>query len=65
MKKMVFPKPNLIKYTCGNSTFDNMAKKILTTNQGVPVADNRNSLIAGQRGPVLIKDVSTLSKNWR
>ena len=31
-----------------------MAKKTLTTDQGVPVADKRNSLTAGQRGPVLI-----------
>jgi len=31
-----------------------MAKKTLTTNQGVPVVDNQNSLTAGQRGPVLL-----------
>gem|GEM_PF-1804834 len=30
-----------------------MAKKTLTTNQGVPVADNQSSLTAGQRGPIL------------
>lgn len=28
----------------------------LTTNQGVPVADNQNSLKAGSRGPALLKD---------
>ncbi|MGN6152563.1 MAG: catalase [Lysobacteraceae bacterium] len=28
----------------------------LTTNQGVPVADNQNSLKAGTRGPALLKD---------
>ena len=28
----------------------------LTTNQGVPVADNQNSLKAGSRGPVLLQD---------
>lgn len=28
----------------------------LTTNQGVPVADNQNSLKAGPRGPALLKD---------
>ena len=28
----------------------------LTTNQGVPVADNQNSLKAGVRGPVLLED---------
>jgi catalase len=28
----------------------------LTTNQGVPVSDNQNSLKAGERGPALLKD---------
>jgi catalase len=28
----------------------------LTTNQGVPIADNQNSLKAGPRGPVLLQD---------
>ncbi|HEY8879022.1 MAG TPA: catalase, partial [Roseateles sp.] len=28
----------------------------LTTNQGVPIADNQNSLKAGLRGPVLLED---------
>jgi len=28
----------------------------LTTNQGVPIADNQNSLKAGTRGPVLLED---------
>jgi catalase len=32
------------------------AGTVLTTNQGVPVADNQNSLKAGLRGPVLLKD---------
>ena len=39
-----------------------MAKKILTTNQGVPVADNQSSLTAGQRGPVLLQDVHLIEK---
>ncbi|HLT63698.1 MAG TPA: catalase [Pseudohongiella sp.] len=30
--------------------------RTLTTNQGVPVADNQSSLKAGLRGPVLLKD---------
>jgi catalase len=30
--------------------------RILTTNQGVPVADNQNSLKAGLRGPALLED---------
>ena len=29
---------------------------VLTTQQGIPVADNQNSLKAGSRGPVLIED---------
>ena len=28
----------------------------LTTNQGVPISDNQNSLKAGERGPALLKD---------
>ncbi|MEN6611572.1 MAG: catalase [Methanoregulaceae archaeon] len=39
-----------------------MVKKILTTNQGVPVADNQNSLTAGERGPVLLQDVPLIEK---
>ena len=39
-----------------------MAKKTLTTNQGVPVPDNQNSLTAGQRGPVLLQDVQLIEK---
>jgi catalase len=30
--------------------------QVLTTNQGVPIADNQNSLKAGARGPALLKD---------
>jgi catalase len=29
---------------------------VLTTNQGVPIADNQHSLKAGLRGPVLLED---------
>ncbi len=36
-------------------TIDN-AKKVLTTNDGVPVNDNNNMLKAGERGPALIED---------
>jgi catalase len=32
------------------------AETQLTTNQGVPVSDNQNSLKAGERGPVLLQD---------
>jgi catalase len=30
--------------------------RVLTTNQGVPIADNQNSLKAGLRGPTLMED---------
>ena len=30
--------------------------RVLTTNQGVPIADNQNSLKAGFRGPALLED---------
>jgi len=35
----------------------NDAGQMLTTNQGVPIADNQNSLKAGLRGPTLLEDV--------
>lgn len=37
-------------------------KKHLTTNQGVPVSDNQNSLTVGNRGPVLLQDVHLIEK---
>jgi catalase len=39
-----------------------MKNKHLTTNQGVPVSDNQNSLTAGERGPVLLQDVHLIEK---
>jgi len=42
-----------------------MAKKTLTTNQGVSVADNQNSLTAIQQGPVLLQDVHLIEKQAR
>ena len=39
-----------------------MAKKTLTTNQGVRVAVNQNFLTAGQRGRVLLQDVHLIEK---
>lgn len=39
-----------------------MTSKRLTTNQGVPVADNQNSLTVGERGPVLLQDVHLIEK---
>lgn len=39
-----------------------MKKRYLTTNQGVPVTDNQNSLTVGERGPVLLQDVHLIEK---
>ncbi|MHB8567957.1 MAG: catalase [Nitrososphaerales archaeon] len=39
-----------------------MKDKRLTTNQGVPVSDNQNSLTVGQRGPGLLQDVHLVEK---
>jgi catalase len=36
--------------------------KHLTTNQGVPVSNNQNSLTVGDRGPVLLQDVHLIEK---
>ena len=40
-----------------------MAKKKLTTSAGIPVADNRNSLTAGPRGPLLVQDWQLFEKH--
>lgn len=34
----------------------------LTTNQGVRVSDNQNSLTVGERGPVVLQDVHLIEK---
>jgi catalase len=39
-----------------------MKNKHLTTNQGVPVSDNQNSLTVGERGHVLLQDVHLIEK---
>jgi catalase len=39
-----------------------MKEKHLTTNQGVPVSDNQNSLTIGEHGPVLLQDVHLIEK---
>jgi len=52
-------KPNL-GLNPGNLPLDRVrvdsSERVLTTNQGVPVADNQNSLKAGLRGPALLED---------
>lgn len=41
---------------------DEVEERILTTDQGVPVLDNQNSLTVGSRGPVLVQDVHLIEK---
>ncbi|CAN5720938.1 catalase HPII [soil metagenome] len=52
-------KPNL-GFNPGNLPLDRVrtdaSDRVLTTNQGVPVADNQHSLKAGARGPALLED---------
>ncbi|MDQ2643447.1 MAG: catalase [Myxococcota bacterium] len=52
-------KPNL-GLNPGNLPLDRVrtdaTDRVLTTNQGVPVSDNQNSLKAGLRGPTLLED---------
>jgi catalase len=52
-------KPNL-GWNPGNDPLDRVrvdsSDRVLTTNQGVPVADNQNSLKQGLRGPALLED---------
>jgi catalase len=40
----------------GGETHQQDSAEILTTNHGVPVSDNQNSLKAGARGPTLLED---------
>jgi catalase len=49
-----------LSFNPGNGPLDRVrvdsAGRALTTNQGVPVSDNQNSLKAGLRGPTLLED---------
>ena len=38
-------------------------EKVLTTNQGVMINDNQNSLTVGEHGPVLLQDVQFIEKS--
>ena len=40
----------------GSETHERDSKTALTTNQGLPISDNQNSLKAGPRGPSLLED---------
>lgn len=39
-----------------------MAQNIITTSAGIPIADDQNAITAGQRGPVLMQDVTLMEK---
>ena len=49
-----------MSFNPGNASLDRVrvdsGGRVLTTNQGVPIADNQNSLKAGLRGPALLED---------
>lgn len=49
-----------MSFNSGNGPLDRVrvdsAGRMLSTNQGVPIADNQNSLKAGLRGPTLLED---------
>ncbi|MCC2681955.1 MAG: Catalase [Nitrosospira multiformis] len=49
-----------LRFNAGNEPLDRVradsSNQTLTTNQGVPVGDNQNSLKAGYRGPALLED---------
>jgi catalase len=49
-----------VSFNPGNGPLDRVrvdsSGRVLTTNQGVPIADNQNSLKAGLRGPTLMED---------
>src|SRR4030095_2396514 len=49
-----------MSFNPGNASLDRVrtdsSGRVLTTNQGVPIADNQNSLKAGFRGPALLED---------
>lgn len=55
MKKNKITFPSAKNRAETHQTVNDLAKT-LRTNQGIPIADNQNSLKAGRRGPVLLED---------
>jgi len=56
-KKTVLTKETKIAKSKGGETHQQAATDVvLTTNQGLPVSDNQNSLKGGGRGPTLLED---------
>jgi catalase len=57
MAKSTTKKKSAPTGTTGNGGETHQASAtVLTTNQGIPVSDNQNSLKTGERGPVLLED---------
>ena len=46
----------------GGETHQQATEQVLTTNQGVPISDDQNSLRIGARGPTLLEDFHFLEK---
>src|SRR4030095_13919537 len=46
----------------GGELHQRAADVVLTTNQGVPISDDQNSLKIGPRGPTLLEDFHLLEK---
>ena len=56
-KKTVSTKTSKTAKTKGGETHQQAATEVvLTTNQGLPISDNQNSLKGGGRGPTLLED---------
>jgi len=57
-KAAEYGRPAELRYTAGEHTVPppGTPATALTTNQGVPIADNQSSLKAGVRGPTLLED---------
>lgn len=49
-------KKNTSKIDDLSANTENGADQLLTTNQGLKINDNNNSLKAGERGPTLLED---------
>src|SRR6202790_4919749 len=55
-KKTVPTKTSKTAKTNGGETHQQATDVLLTTNQGLPISDNQNSLKGGGRGPTLLED---------
>jgi len=62
MPRRSSPPKSSQKLGTGGELHQRATETILTTNQGVPVSDDQNSLRVGQRGPTLLEDFHLLEK---